>query len=440
MKIIRKIALLIILLFLLMIWSGIVRNVALGGTSMGPLNTPIKSFSEGLSDMKRTYEYIVHAPDYYIKTKDEDSQEVNNLDYNLYGLYSFRNGNEYKIQLKNFKDNKVTYEWIVPQNRLSEKYNVDENDRLYPAMLMKDYDIIVSCNERPGLFRIDASSKEKWFNGDFIYHHAMNKDSLGNIWIPGVKHDDGVIISKKVSLDGLVSDYRDDLIVKIDAETGKTLYHKSLTEIFSENNLDYLINKSPYTNDPFHLNDIQPALNTSSHYIEGDLFLSFRSPSLIIQYRPKTNKIVKVIEGPFLFQHDVDIIAPNKIAILNNNTIATQIIQKEIEFKPTNQAVDRKISHSNVLIYNFEKDTYLPLFEDAFKEYSIFTDAEGLYRILPNGDLFFEEQGSGILWVINQRRLVLKTTLKSDINGYHYLPNWTTTYLDDELKSLNFKL
>lgn len=440
MKTIRKIAILIIVLFALMVWSGVVRNVTLGGTSMGPLARPIKLFSEGVSNIKKTYNYFANAPEYYIRTKSDDSLEINNLNYNLYGLYSFKNSNEYIIQLKNFKKKEINYEWIIPIERLSGKYQVDGNDRLYPAMLMEDNNIIVSCNERPGIFRVDASSKERWFNGDFIYHHAMNKDSLGNIWIPGVKHDKGILIPKKISLDGLVTDYRDDLIVNIDSESGKTLYYKSLTEIFNENNLEYLINKSPYTNDPFHLNDIQPALNTSAYFNEGDLFLSFRSPSLVVQYRPKTNKIVKVIEGPFLFQHDIDIIAPNEIGILNNNTIATQIIQKEIEFKPTNQAVDRKINHSNVLIYNFEKDTYTPLFEESFREFNIFTDAEGLYRILPNGDLFFEEQGAGILWVINEKGLVLKTILESNIEGYHYLPNWTTTYLDDELKSLNFKL
>lgn len=440
MKFIRKIAIIIIVLFVLMIWSGIVRNVTLGGSSMGPLTAPIKSFSEGISSMKKTYNYIANAPDYYIKTKKEDSYEINNLNYNLYGLYSFRNGNEYKIQLKNFKNGNIMHEWTVDDDYLSEMYSVDVNDRLYPAMLMNDKDIIVSCNERPGILRLDGSSKVKWANNDFIYHHAMNKDSVGNIWIPGVKHNEGGIVPKKVSLDGLISDYRDDLIVKIDSETGKTLYHKSLTEIFNENNLEYLVNKSPYTNDPFHLNDVQPTTYTSPHFNEGDLFLSFRSPSLIIQYRPDTNKIVNVFEGPFLFQHDVDIISPKEIGILNNNTIATQIIQKEIDFKPTNQAVDRKINHSNVLIYNFEEDTYTSLFEETFKEHSIFTDAEGLYRILPNGDLFFEEQGAGILWVINKDGLILKTTLKSDIEGYHYLPNWTSTYLDDELKSLNFKL
>lgn len=436
MKVVKKISVVIILLFLLMVWSGIIRNVSLGEKSLGPLTNPIKSFSEVLSNIKKTYTYIFKAPDYYIKTKDEDKLDVNNLNYNLYGLYSFRQDDVFKIELKNFKDNTVKHKWYVPVNRLSEAYEVDGNDRLYPATLMQDFDIIVSCNERPGLLRMDANSKEKWFNNDFMFHHAMNLDSLGNIWIPAVKQDNGIIVPMKVSVEGQTTNYRDDLIVKVDANTGKTLFSKSLTDIFLENNLDYLINKSPYVNDPFHLNDIQPVLESSNYFNEGDLFLSFRSNSIIIQYRPSTNNVVKVIEGPFTFQHDVDILSPNSIAILNNNTIPTKLSHDEIEFKPTNQPVERKINHSNVLIYNFDEDTFSPLYEDHFIKHEIFTGAEGLYRIFPNGDMFFEEQGTGILWVINQSGVVLKTTLKSDIEGYHYLPNWTTTYLEDELKSL----
>lgn len=436
MKVVKKIAIGIILIFLLMVWSGIVRNVSLGEKSLGFLTEPIKSFSEGVSNIKRTYTYIFNAPDYYIKTKKTDALDINSLSYNLYGLYSYRNGDVFKIELKNFKDESINHEWVIPVNRLSENHEVDGNDRLYPATLMDGFDVVVSCNERPGLLRMDSSSKEKWFNNDFIFHHAMNKDSIGNIWIPAVKHDKGIIVPMRVSIEGHTTNYRDDLIVKVDAKTGKTLYSKSLTDIFLENNLDHLINRSPYVIDPFHLNDIQPVLESSNFFKEGDLFLSFRSNSVVVQFRPSTNKVVKVIEGPFTFQHDVDIISPNSIAILNNNSIVNQVTYSEIEFKPTNQSIERKIDHSNVLIYNFEEDTYSSLYEDHFITHKIFTGAEGLYRLLPNGDLFFEEQGSGILWVINQSGVVLKTTLKSNIEGYHYLPNWTTTYLESELDSL----
>jgi hypothetical protein len=416
-----------------MIWSGIVRNVALGQRSVGFLSEPIKAYSEMLSNMKKAYLHYLKAPKYYIETKEIDLQEINNLTYDLYGLYSFRSGNEYKIQLKNFRDNTVKYDWRIGVDKLSENYEVGQNDRLYPATLMKNFDLLVSCNERPGLIRMDSSSNRLWYNKDFIFHHAMNLDSLGNIWIPGTRHDKGDLIPNVISIENEKHNYRDDLLVSIDAKTGKTLYSKSLTEIFIENNLEHEINKSVYPIDPFHLNDIQPVNKTTDFFTEGDVFISFRHLSSIILFRPSTGKVLKVIEGPFLYQHDVDIISDNTIAILNNNTIAKQSKGYDHEFKPTNEPFERKINHSSVLIYNFEDNSFNALYEDQFIKNGIFTNAEGLYNLLPNGDLFFEEQGPGILWVLNKDGVVLKTTLKSDIEGYHYLPNWTTTYTNETL-------
>ena len=78
-----------------MVWSGIVRNVTLGEKTMGLLTQPIKVFSEGVSNMKKAYTYIFKAPDYYIKTKDQDTLNINKLNYNLYGLYSYRQGDAF---------------------------------------------------------------------------------------------------------------------------------------------------------------------------------------------------------------------------------------------------------------------------------------------------------------------------------------------------------
>ena len=416
-----------------MIWSGIVRNVVLGEQTLGIFVKPIKSFSEMLSNMKQAYTHYLVAPSYYLKTNEEDLEDINNLTYDLYGIYSYRSGDKYKIELKNFKDNSINHNWYVTVNELQKHYTVAQNDRLFPVTLLNDFDIIVSCDEQPGLMRMDSTSKQMWYNKDFIFHHAINLDSLGNIWIPAVKHDQGIITPNVLMIENNKHYYRDDIIAKVDANTGKTLYSKSLTEIFMENGLEEEINKSVYPIDPFHLNDIQPALFTSDYFNEGDLFLSFRHLSMIMQFRPSTNSVIRIIEGPFLFQHDVDITSNNTIALLNNNTIGHHSKGYDFEFKPTNQTFERKINHSSVLIYNFEEGSFAPLYEDVFIKNGIFTDAEGLYNLLPNGDLFFEEQGSGILWVVNKDGVVLKTTLKSDIEGYHYLPNWTTTYTNETL-------
>ncbi len=431
MKTIRKLALIVIGIFVLMLWSGIVRNAALGQNAAGPLTDPIRAFSEIPSNMKMAFNHFFRAPEYYLKTKERDLKDINNLSYDLYGSYAYRSGDQFNIELKNFKSDKILKTWELPVEVLSKYYEVGQNDRLYPTRLMANRDLIASCNEKPGLLRLDSTSKVKWFNKDFIFHHAMNLDHKGNIWIPGVKHEDGLIVPKTVSVDGKKTEYRDDLILNVDAKTGKTLYSKSLTDIFIENELDELLNKATHITDPFHLNDVQPVVtDSSSYYNKGDLFLSFRHLSTIVHYRPSTGKVVTVIDGPFTFQHDVDVLSDSTIAIFNNNSPAWDVHFNKNEFKPSNGTIQRKITHSNVLIYNFETDSFEALYEDQFVENEIFTGAEGLYEILPNGDMFVEEQGAGILWVLNEDGVVLKTVIKSDIEGYHYLSNWTTIYTD----------
>jgi hypothetical protein len=414
-----------------MLWSGLIRNVTLGEKSMGSLSGPIKSFSEVVSNMKKAYKFLFVAPDYYLKTKDVDKKEINNLQYDLYGLYSFRNGEKFQINLKNFKTNNIISSWNIDVNYLSQQYNVGQNDRLFPPKLLANREIIIACDEKPGLLRLDSLSKVVWFNNDYIFHHGMNFDDEARIWTPGVEHKEGIIVPNTLLIDGTKVDYRDDLIISVDSKTGKTLYTKSLTSIFKENKLEALLNRASLVTDPFHLNDVQPVLFEGSPYFnKGDLFLSFRHLSAVIQFRPNTNKVVRVIEGPFTFQHDVDIISNNSIAILNNNTVNSDNNMNKFEFKPINNVIQRKINNSNVLIYNFEENTFEALYEKAFVKNNIYTEAEGLYEILPNGDLFFEEQGPGILWVLNENGVVLKTTLKSDIKGFHYLPNWTSTYMN----------
>lgn len=412
-----------------MIWSGIVRHVTLGQRTFGSLTEPVKKFSELPSDMKAAYNFIFLAPDYYLKTKDADKETINKLSYDLYGSYAYRNGDAFKIELKNFKNDELIKTWDLPVEYLSKHHEVGTNDRLYPSKLMENRGVIVSCDERPGLIRLDSASNVVWHNKDFIFHHAVNFDAKGNAWICGAKHKNGSVAPSTVSVDGKKINYRDDLIVNVDAKTGKTLYSKSLTELFKENNLSELINRASVVEDPFHLNDVEPVvLQDSTYFNTGDVFMSFRHLSAIIQYRPSTEKVIKVIEGPFTYQHDVDILSPNTIALFNNNGLVKDNSNYENYDTYPKTNVQREIINSNILVYNFEEDTYNALYEKAFIDNKIYTGAEGLYDLLPNGDLFVEEQNSGILWVLNENGVVLKTTLKSDIEGYHYLPNWTSIY------------
>ena len=78
---------------------------------------------------------------------------------------------------------------------------------------------------------------------------------------------------------------------------------------------------------------------------KGDVFLSLRSQSMVLLYRPSTNEIVWSGTGPFFRQHDVDILDEQSISIFNNN--AKDFVNGEV--------VD---GHNEVIIYDFKNDKY----------------------------------------------------------------------------------
>ena len=116
--------------------------------------------------------------------------------------------------------------------------------------------------------------------------------------------------------------------------------------------------------DPFHLNDIEPIKSDGEYWNKGDLFLSLRNLSLIIHYRPSSNKILKLIRGPFFQQHDVDIISDSKIALFNNNS-------KVYKLKRSDNR------NSNVVIYDFKTSKFQKYLDDELKLINFRTSESG---------------------------------------------------------------
>ena len=116
--------------------------------------------------------------------------------------------------------------------------------------------------------------------------------------------------------------YADDGIVKLSPD-GEILFEKSVSQIFIDNGLEYLlfsVGDRNFTLDPIHLNDIQPVNFDSKYWKKGDVFISIRHQSMVFLYRPSTNKIIWKGTGPFFHQHDVDILNDHQISVFNNNS------------------------------------------------------------------------------------------------------------------------
>ncbi len=302
----------------------------------------------------------------------------------------------------------------------------NKRSRLKHPQLTNDGGLLF-INQYSPLYKIDSCSNLMFQNAENLYHHSIEVDEKNNIWAPSYLFPSELNIRKfgeKIYSDG---GYYDDAIVKLSPQ-GKILFSKSISEIFLENNMEYLlfsVGDPGFDRDPIHLNDIQPVDFSSRFWQKGDVFISLRHQSMILLYRPATNKIIWTGVGPFYHQHDIDILDDHRISIFNNNS-------KDFWDKDT-------VDVSNeVLIYDFAENKYSSYFKESLLNNNIKTLTQGRSQILPNGDLFIEETDYGRSLFFNSDGSLRWTHLNRSDDGKVYTVGWSRImYSSKDLQKVN---
>lgn len=421
-RIIRILAYMVILFFAISLYSSLVSKVARGG-SAGPLTKPIKSISKFPSLVKRSFTETLKE-NKTLKPVDPNFEAINDLDYDLLILRSFiTEGGGRKVVLHNLRNDSIKTSWEL-------KGPFKNHLRILNPLMMDNGDLVYNFNSKSKLKRMNEEGDLIWESDQNLQvHHSLNFDHEGNIWACATPRDKKKVrtLSFKAFEQEKPIKFRDDLVVKWDAETGKVLYKRSLTDLMLEKGLLHdLFQKAASHTDPFHLNDIEPILQDSGYFKQGDLLLSIKNSHSIIHYRPGNDSIVKFIQGPFAYQHDVDWIDGHTISIFNNNMFQAynKPRGKPMMFNKQDSLVFA-LENSNVLFYDYNTGTFATLFENHFKENRISTKTEGLSILLPNGDLLVEEQNSGILWILNKDKVIYKNVFESYSKGFKDHLNWT---------------
>ncbi len=271
------------------------------------------------------------------------------------------------------------------------------------------------------LVKIDFCSNLLWVNDQDAFHHSNAIDHEGNYWTPS--HMFPFAVDKELVGENR-NNYQDDAITKISPD-GKVLYQKSVSEILINNGYKYLLfSQQDYLFDRIHLNDIQPALSDGPHWKQGDVFLSLRNLSMIMHYRPSSNKIINILTGDFYNQHDVDIINDKEISIFNNNVFLTALGR-------------RIITNSEVLIYNFTTKEFRQKFAGSMKSNNVQTIEHGLNEILPDGSMFVEERDEGRILMFNSNGDLEWEYMNKGKNGKAYYLWWSR--IIDEKTSLKLR-
>jgi len=273
------------------------------------------------------------------------------------------------------------------------------------AIALKDGSIVAHGSATP-LFKIGICSKLQWMQDEDLFHHSIELGPKGNFWVP--IH----IEPKRVSI-GTSDTFFDDGIAQV-SPSGEVLYSKSVVQILDDNNLDaYVFGAGNEKNvDPIHLNDIQPVLEDGPFWKKGDLFLSLRNQSLVLLYRPSENKVLWHKIGPWLSQHDVDIIDTNRIGVFNNNS---RRISNDYTVDGANDEV----------VYNFQTGKTETPFRAGFKKLAIRTYSSGSGDFVGNSELLVEETDHGRLVQFDRSGKVSWQYVNRARNGKLYLLNWS---------------
>ncbi|MDN5217191.1 arylsulfotransferase family protein [Fulvivirgaceae bacterium BMA12] len=434
-KIVKSFMLIVIFLSILCCYSYVIFRLGKGNLRLGVLGKSLVSFATFPTTVKQVLlsDEIRGIPPNYVK-RDPSFKEMNNLTYNLYGLNSFWNIDlkRWEVRLFNFKNDAVLHTWHVEK----EKLDFSATNRLFPnaelrnSLLAKNKSLITSNDETANLMKIDANSNVVWRNHEMIFHHSLNFDADSNIWVctrdlpwKAIKRSTGV-----KNLDGRTFSFMENYITKIDQKTGHILFNKGVSQILIENGYSGFVygfsNPKKYPNDPMHLNDIEPVLEDAKYWKKGDVFFSIRHRSLVMLYRPSTNQVIRLIYGPFINQHDVDIISDEEISIFNNNYMLEGFEKPEATF----EGGIRSLAASEILIYNFSDSTFRPHLNSFLEAERVKTYTQGLHEILSNGDTFVEAQNFGKLYLLNETGFVMKKEFQTSKKNYVHRPTWIRLY------------
>ena len=410
----------VLVLALLSLFGWGVKKITQGKSVLpSSVNDGVNAFVSWPDLMQKMEKQMSEVPKTFVPTPD-GFEGVNKLEEPLKILTSYHNAEDGRtIALIDLKSGRELKTWTV-------KKVGNIHDRICHPVMLADSSIIYGLEWNSGLIRIDKDSKVVWRQPAFFNHHGKNLAADSTLWTCSYYKQPGTNMPHRGTFKVGDKKYSilDNSITQLDVETGEILFKKSMLDMMVENGMAHLLIKSDVAKDPIHLNDVQPALKDGPYFNKGDLFLSARNGSWVVQYRPSLDSVIRVIEGPFYAQHDVDVESDSTLLVFNNNTHRREIFRKGIGELSKEELTEVPPFKSEVVRYYLGSDRFERVEQDLMVENDVYSMTEGLVERLPDGGVFVEEQNSSILWVFESGQVKYKGVLPSHYEGYHHLANW----------------
>jgi hypothetical protein len=164
--------------------------------------------------------------------------------------------------------------------------------------------------------------------------------------------------------------------------------------------------------DPIHLNDIQPVLADGKHWRRGDLWLSLRNQSMVLLYRPSTDKVLWHRSGPWLHQHDVNVLDDHRISVFDNHAMTVGVS-------------DWVVRGSNrLLVADLDTGEVSSPWQSGFERLEIRTATAGRGEAV-GAEAFVEESEFGRLVQFTADGTIVWQYINRARDGKVYLLNWS---------------
>ena len=326
------------------------------------------------------------------------------------------------VELLNLKSQQVVHNWEPDIELINSKVeksrefkNIDRDHgmhryRMIHPMVFEDGSLMFQSNSP--IVKIDACSNLIFQNSSDKFHHAIERDSEGDIWVSVTVHPS--------TIKGFWSNYADDAITKISPVDGKILYQKSVTQILLDHDLQHeMYTYDKRIRDPIHLNDIQPVDQDGPYWKKGDVFISLGHLNMVALFRPATDRLIWWTQLKMNHQHDIDILNDHEISIFDNNRVMGR---RGDVVKGTNE----------ILIYDFHKDELRSVFKDSMVKYKVRTKSQGLNEFLPGGGVFIEETAQGRLLALDQNGEMIWEYINRASDDKIYALNWSRILFGEE--------
>lgn len=332
--------------------------------------------------------------------------------------------NQVVVELFSIAENRVLHRWVPDIAKILEKTpefndgpNMEKSYRVQHPLLLEDGGLVFTSGAGP-LVKINGCGDIEWVL-IHKFHHSIELDHQGNI-----------VTCSKIDGDGpgTVLPIRDDAIAVVSPD-GTLVEEYSIAKILLDHGHRALIyGIGRFEHNRIHLNDAQPIIEEAGMAEIGDVLISSRHLSTVALIEPKSGTIKWLKTGPWLNQHDINLLPDGRYSIFGNDMVRGYD-------KTGNVLVEKGVS--DVYIYDPASDTVSQPYLTVMRDEKIGSLTQGRSRVLANGDVYIEQTDSARMLRISEKGIrweYVNAVSENTVGALHW-----SRYLTEKEVDLNWQ-